>query len=56
MTRDSETARLVNLTPSAIPQDIYQTVASCVDGRVRSDLKSEDKRKRRLAQMWLDYD
>ena len=55
MMRDSETAKLVNLMPSAVPQDIYQTVAECVNERIKGDLKNEHKRKRQLAQMCLGY-
>jgi DNA-directed RNA polymerase len=52
MTRDFETAKLVNLTPHAVPQDIYQTVAGRVKERVESDLEVEDTH---LAQMWLKH-
>ena len=55
MTRDLDTARLVNLTSDTVPQDIYQTVAEKVKERAECDLKNEDQDKRRLAKMWLDY-
>ena len=46
---------LVNLTPQEAPADIYQTVADRVEQRIKGDLKSQDKRKRELAQMCLGY-
>jgi DNA-directed RNA polymerase, mitochondrial len=54
MTRDEETAKLVNLTPSAAPQDIYETVAEIVHRRVEKDLEYPDQ-DAPVAQMWLDY-
>ena len=54
MTRDEETAKLVNLTPSAAPRDIYETVAEIVQRRIDNDLKYPDEESH-LAQMWLDY-
>jgi DNA-directed RNA polymerase, mitochondrial len=54
MTRDEETAKLVNLTPSAAPQDIYETVAEIVHRRVEKDLEYPDE-DAPVAQMWLDY-
>ena len=53
MTRDEKTAKLVNLTPSAIPQDIYETVAEIVRRRVERDIECPDDT--HLAQMWLNY-
>lgn len=53
MTRDEETAKLVNLTPQSEPQDIYQTVADHVKQRIERDL--QDEQKRQLAQMCLDW-
>jgi len=53
MMRDLETARLVNLTPNELPQDIYGVVATAVEERVKCDLSNADKR--HLAQMWLNH-
>ena len=51
MTRDEKTAKLVNLTPQVVPQDIYQTIADRVRQRVDGDIECyEDTH---LAQMWL---
>ena len=54
MTRDEETAKLVNLTPSAAAQDIYETVAEIVRRRVEKDLEYPDQ-DAPVAQMWLDH-
>jgi DNA-directed RNA polymerase len=54
MTRDEETAKLVNLTPSAAPQDIYETVAEIVRRRIENDLEYPDE-DASVAQMWLNY-
>lgn len=62
-TRDAETAKLVNLTPSPTPQDVYQVVADVVTNRLRTDLLSDatlgkKKRKtpvRKLAKLCLDH-
>lgn len=51
MTRAPEGA-LVNLTPEAEPQDMYQTVADRVKKRLELDLEKEDVRQ--LAQICLD--
>jgi DNA-directed RNA polymerase len=37
MTRDEETAKLVNLIPSATPQDVYESVADLVTKRIATD-------------------
>ena len=52
MTRDEETAKLVNLTPQAVPQDIYETVAELVEERIKMTWSDEDTH---LAQMWLNH-
>ncbi len=53
MTRDETTAKLVNLTPQAVPQDIYETIAKRVRQRVDGDVECyEDTH---LAQMWLAH-
>ena len=54
MTRDDGTAKLVNLMPSDVPQDIYETVAEIVQRRVEKDLEHPDQ-DALVAQMWLDY-
>jgi DNA-directed RNA polymerase, mitochondrial len=53
MTRDETTAKLVNLTPQAIPQDVYETIATRVRQHVDGDVECyEDTH---LAQMWLAH-
>lgn len=52
MTRAPE-GRLVNLTPSNYPNDIYANVAEEVRDAVTQDLDNPDKCE--LAQKWLDY-
>ena len=54
MTRDQDTAALVNLTASTAPRDIYQQVAEDVERRVECDLNSADQKKRSLAKICLD--
>lgn len=66
MTRASEGA-LVNLTPSELPQDVYETVAALVRQRVTLDLDHEPEdpedekqvkasdRTRALARLFLDF-
>src|SRR5262249_29564886 len=54
MTRDEKTAKMVNLTPSAVPQDIYETVAERVQRRIENDLEYPDE-DAPVAQMWLNY-
>ena len=66
MTRASE-GSLVNLTPSRLPQDVYQTVADLVNARLQEALDTqpenlfddkliaEAKRTRELAQLALSY-
>ena len=53
MTRDEKTAKQVNLLPSKIPQDIYQTVADQVEECVERDLTN--KSVSQLARLWADY-
>jgi DNA-directed RNA polymerase len=53
ITRDAETAKLVNLRPAPEPQDIYQTVADRVKQRIEHDLQNEGKRQ--LAQLCRDW-
>jgi DNA-directed RNA polymerase, mitochondrial len=52
MTRDEETARLVNLTHESAPKDIYEAVAERVEALVTDDLKGPDAG---FAQAWLDH-
>jgi DNA-directed RNA polymerase, mitochondrial len=52
MTRAPEGC-LVNLTPSSIPQDVYQTVADEVTARMTLDLQHEETRQQ--AQLCLEY-
>ena len=54
MTRDEKTAKLVNLIPSAVPQDIYEKIAARVRRRVGNDLEYPDE-DASVAQMWLNY-
>src|SRR5262249_46384824 len=53
MTQDEKTAKLVNLTPSVVPQDIYETIAERVRQRVEGDVEYYEVT--HLAQMWLNY-
>jgi DNA-directed RNA polymerase, mitochondrial len=52
MTRAADEGALVNLTPSVLPQDIYQTVADWVRDRVEND---DDKKDRTVRQQWLKH-
>ena len=51
MLRDEKAGKLVNLTPTDKPQDIYQLVANAVIEKLKVDA-AEDKP---YAQLWLDY-
>jgi DNA-directed RNA polymerase len=51
MLRDAKAGKLVNLTPTEKPQDIYQLVADAVIEK----LKEHAKEGRPYAQEWLDY-
>ena len=51
MLRDSKAGKLVNLTPTAMPQDIYQLVADAVIEQLKLDVKDGNPH----AQKWLDY-
>src|SRR5262249_401542 len=51
MTRDEKTAKLVNLTPQEVRQDIYETVADRVRQRVKGDIEYYEITD--LAYMWL---
>ena len=52
MMRDEKTAKLVNLTPHAFPQDIYERIAKRVRQIVEEDIKYDEDT--HLAQMWLE--
>ena len=54
MMRDADTAKLVNLTNSPLPHDLYQAVAEQVKQRVE-DLKNEEHDKSHLAALWLKH-
>ena len=57
MTKAPEGA-LVNLTPRAHPEDIYQRIADCVEKMIKNDLKNSDLkswRSRHSATMWLKH-
>lgn len=51
MLRDEVAGRLVNLTPTDKPQDIYQLVADAVIEQLKDDAKNNIP----YAQLWLDY-
>ncbi len=50
--RDTPGARLVNLTPTEAPSDIYSAVAAIVRERVEADLNSDDPELRSTAALW----
>ena len=51
MLRDSKAGKLVNLTPTDTPQDIYQLVANAVIEKLKLDAEQNKP----FAQLWLDY-
>ena len=51
MLRDSKAGKLVNLTKTDKPQDIYQLVADAVNDKLREHAKQNTP----YAQLWLDY-
>jgi DNA-directed RNA polymerase len=46
---------MVNLTPNAIPEDIYATVAKVARRMIEVDAQGEDEKKRKYAQLFLSY-
>jgi DNA-directed RNA polymerase len=51
MLRDPVGGRATNLTPEALPQDIYQSVADVVKKKVKIDAENGEQ----FAQEWLDF-
>ena len=51
MLKDAKAGKLVNLTPTDKPQDIYQLVADAVIEKLKLDVKENKP----FAQLWLDY-
>jgi DNA-directed RNA polymerase len=53
--RDAHGGALVNLTPSDLPQDVYDAVAKISGPLVEADLTHEDEKVRKFAQLWSSY-
>lgn len=55
MTRDEQTAKLVNLIPSETPQDVYQAVADLVSKTVQACAAGSDAHASEIAELWLAH-